>query len=174
MEWFIVALIVIAAWHAVYEGIVAPTARMRLRFYMFEIRDDLRLLKIQAPGRVSDEAFQMLEESINNAIKLMARITLSEVSAASRELGNDPHLEASVEKRLGILDSCEFEEFQHLRMRSAQIFMIALVVNSGGWAVYVVPVLAPVLFYNRVISKLRHLMSLPGYRVDQVFTPLDA
>ncbi len=134
MEYVVIFLFVVAAWHAIYEGIVAPTIRVRLRFYMFEIRDELRLLRLRSQEALDDKrvsAFQLMEESINNVIKLMARITLTEVLSARNHVANDPTLRASVDERIRFLDS--FDELKVLQFRSAQIFAAALAVNSGGW-----------------------------------------
>ncbi len=169
MSILIIAIMIISAWHAIFEGIVAPTIRVRLRFLMFEIRDELRKLKIDRGNQFGDKAFMMMEESVNNVIRLMAKITITKVISAQRVLAGDESLTKSVEARIALLDSCKIDQLQDLRRRSANVFMWAFLVNSAGWAIYLIPVAFFWQLSRQARDSLRGLMSLPVNRVDQVF-----
>jgi len=55
MEIAIIVLAGLAVYHFVYEGILAPSFRLKLRFELFELRDELRKLKISHAEDLRDE-----------------------------------------------------------------------------------------------------------------------
>jgi len=55
-----------------YESVLAPFLRYRIRFKMFEQRDEIRNAKIEFPESIDDKTFAIIEDSINAAIALCA------------------------------------------------------------------------------------------------------
>ena len=49
MEYIFFALVLVALYHFILEAILAPSARLKLRFELLALRDTLRNLKIPTP-----------------------------------------------------------------------------------------------------------------------------
>ena len=84
MEYLILFVFLLCAAHWFIESAVSPSVRMLIRFHLFEIRDDLRNLKIEAPESMSDEVFDILNESLNDRILYQKMITPSFLVRAYR------------------------------------------------------------------------------------------
>jgi hypothetical protein len=142
MAYFLVALLIVALYHFVYEAILAPSLRLKLRFELFVLRDRVRALRIESPGALQDKHFHYLQDSINTLIAVLARFDVATFERIEAEMKRNPELRRLVEERSRILDDCALEEAKGIRYASLRLASVALAVNSGGWFIYVVPPLA--------------------------------
>jgi hypothetical protein len=147
MEYLFVSLIVFALYHFVYESILAPSERLKLRFELFELRDRLRSLKIEYSECLEDRHFHYLQDSLNNLICLLTRFDMATLSQIELEIQRDPELRRRSEVRSATLDDCQLEEMKTIREASFRIATKALLINSGGWFVYVVPIFIGLALY---------------------------
>lgn len=90
--------------HFIYESILAPSWRLRLRFRLFALRDELRALKGECRGLLDDEHFAYLQDSINTMIAMLHRYDVAAVAAAELRYRRDPEFRRCVEIRTAILD----------------------------------------------------------------------
>lgn len=154
-----IAIIVIGALafaHFIYEGIVAPSLRMKLRNQMFELRDELRHLHA-TDDRCTREAFDIAHSGINQYINRLHIVTLSLMSrfkAAYR----DKAFREEVERRRKALDACKSSELQSIVSRANHNIEAAFAANSGMWFVYLAPLAMAVLFVTTLTSKLHGLV----------------
>lgn len=164
----LVILIAAAIFHFVYESIIAPSLRLELRFELFRLRDEVRLLKIEslrAEGETSEfmeRHFHELQDSINSLICLLFRFDLMTVCAISEEIGRDAELKRRVEARSQILDDCVLPEVLAIRGKQFRIAMKALAVNSGPMLVWLA---LPALFlvsYQAIRDKIKNSLTVPG------------
>jgi len=125
--------------HFVYEGIVLPSIRLKLRFSLFELRDRLRTLMCEKPDKLETDAFRYLQESINISIAFLYRINVRALMEMPRILEDDANLRKRVEKRNATLKSCSIEEFQAIRKRSLIFFILAFMANSAGFFILMIP-----------------------------------
>lgn len=165
------ALIVFAAFHFIYEGIIAPSLRFNLRFKLFGLRDDLRRLKVGKGGELSDEVFNVMQGVINNTITLLHRTNLDLIVRAEIDLEEDAALRKRVQKRRELLDACPLEEVQRIRKEAGTAMYRAVLINSGGWFVYIVPVFVLIGCASRVQSFVKASLTMPEYEVDRLTPP---
>jgi hypothetical protein len=150
MSYLIIGLFVIALLHLLFESILAPSMRMKLRLELFSLRDDLRMLKVNRDRSLTDRQFEGLQESLNALIAVLHRFDGATLMALEFELRRNPLLRAQVDARARVLDGCTSHHARAIRARSVQIATIALAINSGGWFIYVLPVLLLAVGYAKV------------------------
>jgi hypothetical protein len=131
----------------VYESILAPSERLKLRFELFELRDRLRALKVEHSEYLEDRHFHYLQDSLNSLICLLGRFDLATLSRIEVEIQRDPALRRRSEIRAAILDDCQFDELRAIRKTSVRIAAKALLINSGGWFVSIVPIFVGLALY---------------------------
>jgi hypothetical protein len=160
MSYLIAALLAAAFLHLLFESIIAPSIRMKLRFELFSLRDDLRALKAESGSSLSDRQFECLQESLNALIAVLRRFDGATLMAVEQELRRNPLLRTQVEARARILDGCTSRRARAIRARSVQIATTALAVNSGGWFIYVLPVVLPIVGYSKVKGLIASSLAL--------------
>ena len=160
MHYLILAFAILALWHWWYEAVLAPTERLGLRFKLFVVRDDLRALKIQLGDAFEDRHYHYLQDSINNAIAFLPRLDIALLMTMMWRLQVDDAFRERVEARSKILDDCRHEETKVLRKRTTDLVQSILAANSGGWALYLVPIVLTMVFYKWTRKITRSLMAL--------------
>jgi hypothetical protein len=63
--------------HFIYESIVAPSLRLKIRYDLFALRDELRFLKIKRGSSLDDKHYVYLQDSINTMISHLARYDIA-------------------------------------------------------------------------------------------------
>lgn len=157
--------------HFVYEGIIAPSVRLELRYEAFKMRDKLRKLKIEHGDQVNDELFQILQRSLNNEIALLHRATISSFYHASKALRGSKRAQEEIERIEQLVSECQLEEVHEIREKGVLNIAFAFVVNSGGWLIYILPIALVVKSYNSIITLAKRLMGLSESDIDQMFPP---
>jgi hypothetical protein len=142
MSYLIIGLIFLAVMHFIYESIVAPSLRLRVRFELFSLRDELRALKVEHGDRLDDKHFNYLQDSINSIIFILPRIEIFTLAHIRQSVGKDARLNARLTERQKILDDCDIPEMGNIRKRSIDLSIDALGINSGMWVVYILPPMA--------------------------------
>lgn len=172
MTTVILLLGALAAFHWIYESILAPSIRLDLRFRLFSLRDELRALKMDLDGDLKDKHFHYLQDSINGLIHMLNRIDIATLHAITRELERNPKLRHQIEVRTKTLDDCNIPEARDIRKRSLRIASRAFLVNTGGLWIYVLPVVAAIagvaalrLQYKRYI---KDFVSVPEPELQRV------
>ena len=166
MATLIVIICVLALLHFVYDGIVAPSLRLRLRFRLFALRDRLRDVKFVEGDRVSDEVFLCLQNGINGATRLLSIFDVSTMVQASREIERDKEVAQRLAKREELLRWCPVEEVAEIRRQVGTTMFYALCVNSGAWFLFVAPIGVIVVCIK---SLLQWVKSLFLTRVKSLF-----
>lgn len=168
MATFILILFGLAIVHFVYESVVAPTIRLRLRFRLFELRDELRQLKIDDPDRVPDEVFLMVQDNLNTAITLVPRTDFVLLRAFYGAMKDDASFRIKVDERLARLDRCVSGDLQAIRRKAADVFVCAFATNTALLLVLAVPFWLLVLPWSLVSRVVDNLLSMPADRVEDV------
>jgi hypothetical protein len=140
MTFILFALVLGATCHFVYESILAPSFRLKLRFDLFALRDELRRLKIERDSGLNDEHFEYLQGSLNTLISVLYRFDFATLNAVERETRRDPEVKARIERRVRVLDDCIVVECQSIRSRTLRIAVMALGVNNGVACLYLLPI----------------------------------
>lgn len=161
-------LLVVAVLHAVYEGIVLPSVRLRLRYRLFALRDELRRVKIAQGSALSEKVFVQMEDSMNSSLRFLHMFDLRTVVMVDRAMSSDARLREIVEARLRLLDQCEIVELREIRSRHGAVLRWALIANNGAWFLYVIPLLAFMLVLHSLRRVARALGSLPEKEMGRI------
>lgn len=141
MKFLLFALAIIALWHFLYEGIVAPSIRMHLRNRLFALRDELRAAKATAAIDPHDEpAFWFVHDGINSFLNRLPALTVSNLARLKRARDSDPNLRASFEDHLDKVLNAKSPAITSIFNRTNDVIQTAMITNAGGWFIYVVPI----------------------------------
>jgi len=172
MGYFLIAILVVAFYHFVYESILAPSWRLKLRFELFVLRDRVRTLKIENPGGFQDRHYHYLQDSINTLLSLLARFDWATLSLLEAEMKRDPEFQRQSDERSQVLDDCELEEAKLIRRASLRIATVAFALNSGGWFIYVVPPMVIgaglVSYYSSFKRRIKSIVAIPEAEINRV------
>jgi hypothetical protein len=155
MEILIFTLCFIAAYHFIYEGILAPSFRLELRFELFRLRDEVRQLKIESSDALLDKHFNYLQDSINALISFLYKFDFATLLLAEAESRRNPAFKKRVEERARILDDCNIQRARDIRKKSLVIAAKALVINSGACILYLIPIALVLSGYSAIKSRIR-------------------
>jgi hypothetical protein len=161
-------LIAAAFMHFISESIIAPSLRLKLRFELFALRDELRLLKIECDRHLDDKHFDYLQGSLNTLIRVLHWIDMTTLAAVERELRTNPQIREQIEARNKVLDDCDIPEARQIRYRSLQVAAKAFAVNGGGWAIYPLPLLLPFVGHSKIKRAIKASLSLSELDLNKV------
>lgn len=161
-------LVGLATFHFIYEGIVAPSLRLCLRFRIFRLRDELRRLQTGPHPSIADDDFERHQQSLNNIINFLPYITLTNMHRAIKALKNDKRLLEKSKKRVALLENCPCREAVRIYQEGNRVFLGALLVSCGGWFLYLVPIFIALLIVDQVKIFIQDLATLPESDVKRI------
>lgn len=170
MAFLLEILASLALLHFVWEGILAPSIRLRLRYKLFSLRDQLRLLKMRK--EVEDEELVCLQSAINTTIHVLARFDLASLSRSARAIDREPLLKKRVEKRMAVIRECDSKTYQEIYEELLTTARHAVAVNNGFWFLYLFPFLVAALGIRTVTRFITELISVPEGELSRVL-PFD-
>ena len=154
--------------HFIYQGILLASFRLKLRFNLFELRDRLRMLKYSNREKIDDKTFKYMQEIINTTIRFLHYIDIVNIIGASNTLKEDKNLRKRIEKINAVLDQCKFEDFQRIREQQIITTFYALLANNGAWFIYIIPIVLPFLFFKKIISIAKNVVSIPEENLEDI------
>ena len=142
MTTLILIIIMAAIYHFVCESILMPTFRHNLRYRLFSLRDELRLLKLDKGNGLDDELFDTVDASISASIKYLPFVGVVEYIRATHEYVNNGTLRKKIEKRIEfILNSAtKNQEVFMIYAKSIRYASWAILANSCGILIYLTPI----------------------------------
>jgi hypothetical protein len=126
----------------IYESIILPSIRLRIRYSLFELRDKLRFLKVEKKDVLDDTAFKYLQDFLNTLLAFLHRYDVMAMFAAARFFNENPTLYKRVIKRQELLDGCSVEEFQQIRRECVNVAIGIMAANSFGLLMVLAPIVA--------------------------------
>jgi hypothetical protein len=168
MSYLILVLVSLATIHFVYESIIAPSLRLSIRYDLFALRDQLRSLKIEHADQLDDKHFHYLQDSINSIILALPRIDAMTIAHVKNAIEKDAALKERLIARQKILDDCTIPELRGIRKKSIELSVVALGVNSGMWAIYVIPAMAVGGIYKSIERRIKALISLSEIDLQKI------
>lgn len=158
----------LAIFHFFWEGIIAPSVRMEIRYKLFKMRDSIRMLKMQYGEEFDDELFYSLQRMLNHQIALLHHATIMDFYRIYKN--TDPHkLEINVERQEKLIQDCPISEVQEIWKKTIATALLALIVNSGGWLVYIIPPILLVIGYSSIKRCVKLLLGLSDNDVNRLF-----
>ncbi len=179
IELLIVAVLVVTIWHYVYEGAIVPAIRIDLRYKMFALRDRLRKAKESAGSEFNDELFSFIDGAISARIRHLPFLNLWIAYFINKEVHKNSELNAAVFRRWEEIGKCPVQEVKNIDRLMARYHLFALLTNSGGWLIFLLPflmlavcVISILGFYqlckNKIREKLLRISLAPESQIRRV------
>ncbi len=160
-------------WHFVYQSILLPTIRLKLRFELFKIRDKIRNLKISYNEGFPDEAFRFTESSINSLLLNLHFLEFSTLFEAKRIFNSDKKVAARIEKIEELFSNCSIEEINKSHSEISNIFIFTLLANSGSWIIFIIPVALIALTFSGIKRIVEKMVFLNDKDYDRILNNKD-
>lgn len=168
MIYLLVGLVAAAVFHFVLESIIAPSARLEMRFKLFELRDDLRRLKCEHAEGLDDKHFHYLQDSINAQIASLYRYDIATLVMAQLRYERDAEFRKLCDERAKMLDDCGIHAATEIRRQSLRTVAAAFGVNSAGWLMFIIPVALVGACFGAIKQQIKRLASLTARDLDSV------
>ena len=165
LSWIMFSLVLFAGWHFFVERIVGPSVRFKLRMELFSVRDELRDAIIDNGDEAAVRAAEDLHKITNTAIDTLADWSPSSIIQFGRLVRENPELRRRVESRKRAFDQPSVRD---TAKRIERVSVIALIVNAGGWAVYVIPLVLSWVLARRLTGMIRSLLSAPSDEYERL------
>lgn len=160
-------VVLIAIFHFVYDGIVLPSIRLILRNRLFALRDEIRTLKIDPSSQFDKAAFKLVHDGINTYLNRLPQINLGTTARIIESIKHDDQIRKKIEEREQVIKNCDDQDIKDIFYKANRILGYAFVANSGGWFIYLIPI---VLLFNSIKTLFKvtvELVLLPGYYADK-------
>lgn len=157
INYLILLLLLSAIFHFIIENIAIPEYRVLLRYRLYALRDQLRELEMTNPEGVSQEAFAVLNESINSWVHDISQISLTDYVEIKRALEVDEELQQAVKERMSVVHNVENKEFEQIHLDVMRNITKAIGFNSMGWGVYFLPVIIVLVLIGLIVDITRGL-----------------
>jgi hypothetical protein len=168
MTYILLTVTFLAITHFIYEAILAPSMRLKARFDLFRLRDELRSLKINHGEILDNKHFTYLHDSINTAINMIPRFELMTISIMITELKKDRELGRKLNERLRVMDDCTIPDVIMIRKKITDIALRAYFINSGMWFYYLLPIALTLGLYKALKEKIKSIISLPTSVLEKI------
>jgi len=175
LPYIILGLVALAMLHLVYEYIVLPSIRLKLRYKIFGLRDELRLLKIDKVYDVTDEEFRFLQESLNIAANILSQYDLYSAYQAMKALSGQHDLLKRIDRRNEIINSCTNSKYRAIVNRRGFYIGLAFCANSLFLLIWMLPIVIGYVIlqrfgrkWNQLIITLVHIPERESDRLDSV------
>lgn len=133
-------LFILAIYHLIYESIIMPSIRLKLRYDLFEWRD--KLIYIQCTKSVmSEKDFNLIHSYINTAINRLPYYSLSLFFRVKKDIERNPSLKKQVEHHSNAINAIQNKDVQEIIRGVNKTTMKAFFGSFGTWALYLTPIL---------------------------------
>jgi hypothetical protein len=167
MDMLVYIAFIVAMLHFIYEGIVAPAIRISLDHRLFELRDELRCIKIDRGGEFSDEAYEIVDDGINMYIGRVGLVTASFIAWIRFQL-QDENLRSQVKARAKVLEQANIPEISNIAIRATRVIENALACNSLPLIVVVLPFVLAMLVSSHLHRFVKRLFAIPMSKVEEL------
>lgn len=167
VSWMVFFLVLATMFHFIYEGIVAPSLRMHLRYKLFALRDELR--EMLANSEVPVDVYQAFQTQLNTAISTMPNLHLSSLFQSYRAFRADPELSKEMEDERALMRACQNERFKEMQSRFSRISTAVLLTNSAGFLMWVVPAVYVAVCFGKIKRLTLKTLQLPQSRFEHFY-----
>jgi len=176
MSTLFIIVFIMSIFHFIYEGIFVPSIRLKLRFEAFALRDKLRRLKANNENDINDEEYFLINDSVNNTIRLIPYTTIGFLGRALQDIIKNPELRRTISAKLEIIKKSKINEVRQISAENNEIIRRAFMVNSFAFVVYLSPIVIPVIFLSvaltLIVKKIKnlfiYLLNIPFYPESEV------
>lgn len=141
-------LIFLAIWHFFYESVLAASMRHGLRYKFFQLRDELRNVKIDnALSRKDEQIYEILDNSICQMIDSMSFISAVNYFRLKNQIHKNNKRRSDIDNLKNFIHSADNINLKQIDKKIGILGSEVLVVNNGGWIIYfIIPLLVLFLF----------------------------
>ncbi len=165
----IIILFFLVAWHFVYEGLIASSFRANMRNELFTLRDRIRHLIASGTLPSEDqEGASFVHDGISSFLNRLPGLSLSVFAAAVSEIETDKATVQEIRARLSRIKGSSSTDVKQIFKSTNRIVRKALIVNSGGWLIYMIPIALIILTFSRLKKNVYRLVSAPPQDVDRL------
>jgi len=157
MDILITLLIIGAFLHFIYEGIIAPSLRDKLKHQMFELRDQLRAIQITEKEKCPREAFDIAHHGINQYVNRVHWLTFSFMVEFNRAHG-ESKVRDETNRRRDVVAHCEQPDIQRIVKDANRVVGNAFAVNTLPLLIYSVVLLAIYAVMKYGVTKVGGLL----------------
>lgn len=132
-------LVFLAIWHFFYESVVANSLRHGLRYKFFKLRDELRNVRIDNDLSKKDkQIYDILDNSICQMINSMSFISIGNYYRLKKEIDRNIKVKSDIENVKNLIETANNIELKRINEEIGLIGGRALVINNGGWTIYLI------------------------------------
>lgn len=168
MATLILIFLVLALFHFVLESTVLPSVRKEISFRLFAKRDELRMLKFDHEKSIGEDVYMEVQHSINVLQNIIPILDLGTVKRVTKNMDADPNAAKAIDKRIELLNNCKVEEIRQIHQKVTNYAFTAVLVNSIGWIVYLLPVLIPLIVILIISGFFNDIKKLFRQKINQM------
>lgn len=165
MDILILTFAALAILHLVYEGIVAPSIRLKLRYRLFSVRDELRQIKSDET-KFSEKLFGATQGQINTGLRMLHRTDIEMLWRVHNALTEEVMERVRAHERL--LKDVENVNIAKLSDAIGRIARQAFETNCGAWNLYIIPIGVLWICFGEVTRLVRGLLQLPASVLETI------
>lgn len=162
MNIFFILLVVFSFLYYIYESYVAPTIKYGLRFELFALRDELRRVEILSVDKINHELYDFMEAAISESISRLDDFNIANIIKVQYEKKKSKNFIQKYRKKIEMLDSCEIVEIKSIDKKIGTISLKAFLVNSGGWVIFLLPVIVFTIIVDLIINRVYKFVRSSG------------
>lgn len=170
----LIACGLMTAWHFIYDGIILPSLRLKMRFELFAMRDELRVLSTTHEKHLDEDVFLILHDGINSTLNRLHALTLSTLARVDRAVEENDEIRERIEIRAKKVNSCYLSEIQDIDKHLGSVIERAFFLNAAGWVAYLLPIAFGMILMNKIASTVKWAMHAPESEWDRVVPPSSA
>lgn len=172
MVTFIYILLFLALFHYLYENVLLPSIRLKFRYRLFSLRDELRRLKFENIDLVDDRLYEYLQTSLNVTINILPRIDIGMFLKVRKIYEEDKEFRSKIERRGKLMDEltekCKVPKLVEIRENYLEIFRYVFLANVGSWSIYIVPIALLVICWNNMKTFIKNITTIREHEVDVI------
>ena len=154
-------LLYLAFWHYIYEAILAPSIRLRMKHRLFELRDRLRMIQIERGSVAMRPDISILHDGLNYYLGRLEKITPSLVVRSHHRIQANPEMRKAIEKRVMVIADSDDHRIQGIYDEIDRLLSRVLLVNAGGWGIYILPIALALTTYSKLEKRVAELFMTP-------------
>lgn len=142
---------------------IAPDFRVSLELQLYDLHDEVTLLKAECTTQVAESDCSILQDSIELMLCRLSRMSIGSLILVESQSRRDPGFLIAAHERARILDESSVLRVRALRQQALKIATQALAVNGFPWSMLLI---APSV-RAAIRGRLRILTCLSIHELEQ-------
>jgi len=152
MTILLLIFVVLALVHLIYETIIAPTLRLRMKYRFFELRDRTVRLRLDEPEALPASLHDDLFDAIDGAMRYISGLSVVSIRRMVPMIPDEVRRRA--DERARAFDTAESADVRRIAYDLRSYLLLVLFINSLGLIITVAPIMAFFFTIQRNIETL--------------------